>query len=54
MLTVWPILLHFWKQTPMGKRLVLDVADEEDTMARTAVNVELLQLKGRTAKPYRR
>jgi membrane-bound serine protease (ClpP class) len=34
----------------MGKRLVLDVGDEDDTMAKTPVNLELEQLRGKYGK----
>jgi membrane-bound ClpP family serine protease len=47
MLTVGPILIHYWPKTPMGKRLVLNAAEEDDTMAKMPVNLELEQLRGR-------
>jgi membrane-bound serine protease (ClpP class) len=50
MVTLGPILAHFWPRTPMGKRLLLAAADEDDTMANTPGNLELEQLRGRYGK----
>ena len=50
MVTIGPILAHFWPRTPMGKRLVLAAADEDDTIANMPVNLELEQLRGKYGK----
>jgi len=44
------ILLHYWRKTPMGKRLVLNAAQDDATVAHMPVNLELEQLRGRYGK----
>jgi membrane-bound serine protease (ClpP class) len=45
--TLGPVLIHYWPKTPMGKRFFLHRPDEDDTLARMPVNLELEQLRGR-------
>src|SRR5262249_12341264 len=38
---------HYWPKTPMGKRFFLTGTQEDDTLAKMPVNLELEQLRGR-------
>lgn len=44
---IGPLVLHYWPRTPMGRRLVLEAEDEDNTVANMPVNLELEQLRGR-------
>ena len=50
LMIVGPVLLHLWPRTPVGKRLILSAASEDDTMANMPVNLELENLRGRYGK----
>src|ERR1700722_18787823 len=50
MVILGPVAVYLWPKTPVGKRLVLAAADEDDTMANTPGNLELEQLRGRYGK----
>jgi membrane-bound serine protease (ClpP class) len=41
------VLIHYWPRTPVGRRFFLSSPDEDDTLARMPVNLELEQLRGR-------
>lgn len=42
--------LQFWRRTKIGKQLILEGADEDDTIAKMPVNLELEQLRNRYGK----
>src|SRR5207248_3214255 len=44
---VGSLLLSYWPKTPLGRRFFLSAPDETATLASTAVNQELEQLRGR-------
>jgi membrane-bound serine protease (ClpP class) len=45
-----PVLLHLMPRTKMGKKLFLDAAAEDASVAAMPVNLELEQLRGRYGK----
>jgi membrane-bound serine protease (ClpP class) len=49
-LVMGPVLLHLMPRTKMGKRLFLDAASEDASVAAMPVNLELEQLRGRYGK----
>lgn len=50
MVILGPLAIYIWPKTPVGKRLLLKAADEDDTVANLPVNLELEQLRGRYGK----
>ncbi len=45
-----PVLLHIMPRTTMGKKLILEAAEEDASVAAMPVNLELEQLRGRYGK----
>jgi membrane-bound ClpP family serine protease len=42
--------MHFWPKTPIGKRFILRSPEQDMTLAKTPVNLELEQLRGRLGR----
>jgi membrane-bound serine protease (ClpP class) len=48
--TLGSVVLHIWPRTALGRRFVLAAPGEEETLASTAINKELEQLRGRLGR----